>query len=303
VSATADRDAVIAALRADPGRDWDARGLSAATGVPFMRVRSAITALRFSGKVTFDRIALSPSMLAEDETVAVDAPEPEPSAMIDAPEVAGEPVWTGFDMGAPGSEAAKTVAVIGGIAAALTPQPSGPGLLAELDAFTASTGLTRSDFCRASGFTWATLNSLQRSARPHAATVHRFRRALAEMREKGAPPPVKPGERKVAVSRHEPVTRPGVAIEERRARDAAAEAERLAEVRAAGLCSPASRAVVEAVTSAFAETAAEAMAAVDRRWPELWARVLASARAEGVRPGVRFVELLAAGLDGVGEGT
>lgn len=92
------------------------------------------------------------------------------------------------------------------------------------------------------------------------------------------------------------------AIEARRLHDQAEEAARIAAVRAGAGVSPASRPIVEEVTSAFAETADEAMLAVNRRWPGLWRAVIDSARADGVRPGVRFVALLEAGLRAEGAG-
>jgi hypothetical protein len=62
-----DQDMIVAALRGalpDGADEWTHRMLRDATRLPFMRVRSACTSLRMAGKIEFERLTLSASMMA-----------------------------------------------------------------------------------------------------------------------------------------------------------------------------------------------------------------------------------------------
>lgn len=201
-------DRIVALLREQPLAAWKPRALAAALEVRPAEVTEAVSALRYAGKLEWNRIALRPSMLA-------DVPEP----LLAAPTTEEESV-------------VATIAAIGEVLHA-------PVVLA--------------------------------SAPPSVAIE-----TVVVAPVLNPPPPRDP-------------------LAERRQQDQAEMGLRLAAVRS-GAVAPASVAMVEEVTTMFAESAADAMLAVNRRWPGLWVRLIDSARAEGIRPGVRFAEVVEAGL-------
>lgn len=56
---------IVDAMRAAPDRRWTVKGLAKVAGVSAEGVASAIQSMRWAGKMEFDRLALSPSMLAD----------------------------------------------------------------------------------------------------------------------------------------------------------------------------------------------------------------------------------------------
>lgn len=90
-------DTIVTVLRdhATPPGGWKTRTLAAAAGLKREEFHAAIRTLRYSGRMTFDSYALSPSMLAEAaefapiETVAVTASTVADEAKIEA-EQAGQ---------------------------------------------------------------------------------------------------------------------------------------------------------------------------------------------------------------------
>lgn len=83
MSNVAHQSAIVAALRISPpdsARAWTPPALARATGLAKSETMAAIQSLRFAGKIRFDALALSPSML-----VGADAAEPVRSAGPAAP--------------------------------------------------------------------------------------------------------------------------------------------------------------------------------------------------------------------------
>lgn len=303
----ADDRAVIAALRAGHRGAGDAR---AASGLKAAAFKAAVQRLRYQGKVQWDALQLTPSMMQEQDA----APAPPGMAPVSAaPLPFGGDADEGEDAGAiaPSAPASEPVA-----AAPVLLLSAPEQLLRDIDAWCTRTGTPEIKLgavaLRHPGF--VALLRKRLTATPD--TIGKVRALMAAhpdgMADVPEPannicvpkgPKSESAARAIAARAVDRLASAGVSTvgeEVRREAEAAGERRKasriisgLAGSRLALLSDPTP---VEIVTTALAETVDDTAKAMARRWPKTWARVLAAARNADERPGQALIRLLELGL-------
>jgi hypothetical protein len=319
-----DQDMVVAALRGAPpaGADgWTPRLLSAATAVPFMRVRSAIRALRMAGKIEFSTLTLSLSMLAAGGCSL-------------APAAGASIGGDGDGAGVRAAEVARTPDV------SLLVRPTGAQLTAEIDAFCRSEGISRNAFVTVRmGKSPGLMTSIQNARYPSAKIVEAVAAISGVAQRQGlvtphsvTPHPLRSASR-VCASPRSPIKKADIDnLDERRldgdrrlhlhaveiqrvaAAEAAARGAARSNARSTGSVVGGARLAVvdhglleglslgDRASALMIETPIDALQVTQRVWPDLWARLIAMARAQRMRPGTLMFRAIALGLDAVDDG-
>lgn len=153
-------------------------------------------------------------------------------------------------------------------------------LLDACRAHLAETGMAPSTFGERSCRRPSLISDLRIGRRPTRQTVARVQAFMA-----GAPDPVRS---KTMEARHDEA----VALEERRAATIAAREE---HVRRHELRETQGRLGVT-VQESLVDGPGDAIRAIQRRWPDLWSRVVETARSQGALPGAVMVEAIEKGL-------
>lgn len=198
-------------------------------------------------------------------------------------------------------------------------RPSGMALYAEIEAHIAAVGISKAEFCRRSGLTEQTVLSIRHAERPLERTVARVRAAICGGAAAGPVVHVLGQRRNPRSHRRVPgyedrlddirarmpaPARP--AISEAAAREAEEAARRRAVARSTGTARkavPITRLPAGAALQAgMIETVGDTVAAVQRRWPEIWARIVAQAGAARMLPGALLADALEMGLDAMEAG-
>ncbi|RSV44398.1 hypothetical protein CA234_03000 [Sphingomonas sp. ABOLE] len=301
----ADDRAVIAALRAGHAAAGPARAAAGLTAAAF---KAAVQRLRYQGKVQWDALQLTPSML-EQQNVAPPPPGTAPVSAEPAPGDAEE----GEDAGAtaPSAPASEPVAV-----EAVRPPSAAEQLLRDIEQWCARTGTPEIKLgavaLRHPGF----VALLRKRLTATGDTIAKIRALMAEhpdgMSEVPMPannicvpkgPKSESAARAIAARAVDEMAERGistVAEEVRQEAEAAGQRRKasrmisgLAGAKLALLSDPTP---AEVVTTALAETVDDAAKAMARRWPRTWARVLVAARVADERPGQTLIRLLEIGL-------
>lgn len=309
----ADDRAVIAALRAGK---VGAAAVREASGLKAPAFKAAVQRLRYQGKVQWDALQLTASMIETQDAASVPpnpTPEPAAPALCDA--------GNGEDAGATAPSAPASEPVTVGATASGDPVPvrlpsAAEQLLRDIEAWCARTETPEIKLgavaLRHSGF--VALLRKRMTATPD--TIAKVRAVLAAhpdgMAEVPMPannicvpkgPKSESAARAIAATAVDQLASRGISTvaEEVRQEAEAAAARR----KAARLTTPAGGArltvlpnpsLVELVSTAAAETVDDTARAMARRWPKTWARVLAAARAAEERPGQALIRLIELGL-------
>lgn len=193
-------------------------------------------------------------------------------------------------------------------------RPSGAGLYREIKGYCLSVECTVEDFSRASGIANTTISSIRAALYPSPRTVDRVRDfitanpggiAARTLPARGPKTTSRDGARAVVVARMVSAdpARPDPAAVAAAAREAAFRpgARSLAEKAPAYLHSlrrdltPA-----EQISTMCVATPGDTVEVVQRRWPDVWIRVVDAARDVGQAPGAMLIALIERGLDADG---
>lgn len=193
-------------------------------------------------------------------------------------------------------------------------RPSGAGLYREIKGYCLSVECTVEDFSRASGIANTTISSIRAALYPSSRTVERVRDfitanpggiAARTLPARGPKTTSRDGARAVDVARQVSAApaRPDPAAVAAAARESAFRpgARTLAEKAPAYLHSlrrdltPA-----EQISMMCVATPGDTVEVVQRRWPDVWIRVVDAARDVGQAPGAMLIALIERGLDADG---
>lgn len=193
-------------------------------------------------------------------------------------------------------------------------RPSGAGLYREIKGYCLSVECTVEDFSRASGIANTTISSIRAALYPSSRTVDRVRDfivanpggiAAQTLPARGPKTTSRDGARAVDVARRISAApaRPDPAAVAAAARESAFRpgARTLAEKAPAYLHSlrrdltPA-----EQISTMCVATPGDTVEVVQRRWPDIWIRVVDAARDVGQAPGAMLIALIERGLDADG---
>lgn len=184
-------------------------------------------------------------------------------------------------------------------------RPSGRELWGEAEAHRDRLGVSKRAYARAVGTSEQTIDGLQHSAFPRRGTIERLRGFIADnpdrMPEPGSPRAIpKGGAAGLRLAQAQTLPAASTVVSDECARAADQATRRRGAVRAQGSVTgkaPVDLSPAERFASAMVETPSDLIATVKRRWPQVWDRVIAQARASGTLPGAVLIAAIERGLE------
>lgn len=277
---------IVDAMRRAEGPRWTMKSLAHAAGISAAEARDAVQKMRWSGKMQFDRLELSASMLAQAAPEAIAAPEEMAEAPAPVVPEAVLPVFVGVDL-ATGPDMSVEHVIEPAIVVA-SPSPAPKPVSVE---YPAPVEAPLPDRARTFGRHYRDLSRKGDDAFEHS------RRAAVDPVVAAAFVGVQDAAKAIVGVAKEEV-RPSIAAQ------VAAEAEAAGRRRrTAGFSAPRAildtkpTSVAEAVAIGMVEDLEDAMLVAKRAWPDQLARIVMHARRTGQRPGVVLAAAVEAGLN------